>query len=121
MWHLFQTVSAAGWNHFKVSPQPNSPSLVEAMRTLYGPNLPQEPSLDNEIAVDQPVVKKAPFTTITNKKSKGKGKVPLSTNLSAPSQNVLTPALVVSRAPPPPLPAKMATAKSTPAKVVTKP
>ena len=46
MWHLFQTVSAAGWDRFKVSPQPNSPSLVEAMRTLYGPNLPQEPSRD---------------------------------------------------------------------------
>ena len=39
MWHLFQTVSAAGWDRFKVSPQPNSPSLVEAMRTLYGPLL----------------------------------------------------------------------------------
>ena len=35
MWHLFQTVFAAGWDHFKVSPQPNSPSLVEVMRTLY--------------------------------------------------------------------------------------
>jgi len=34
MWHLFQTVSAAGWDCFKVSPQPNSPSLVEAMRTF---------------------------------------------------------------------------------------
>ena len=34
MWHLFQTVSAAGWDRFKVSPQPDSPSLVEAMRTL---------------------------------------------------------------------------------------
>ena len=40
MWHLFQTVSAAGWDCFKVSPQPDSPLLVEAMRTLYGPNLP---------------------------------------------------------------------------------
>ena len=34
MWHLFQTVFAAGWDRFKVSPQPDSPSLVEAMRTL---------------------------------------------------------------------------------------
>jgi len=34
MWHLLQTVSAAGWDRFKVSPQPDSPSLVEAMRTL---------------------------------------------------------------------------------------
>ena len=27
MWHLFQTVSAAGWDRFKVSPQPDSPHL----------------------------------------------------------------------------------------------
>jgi len=121
MWHLFQTVSAAGWDRFKVSPQPDSPSLVEAMRTLYGPNLSQEPSLDTEMAVDQPAVEEAPFTTVTNKKSKSKGKVPSSTNSSAPSQNVPTPALVVSRAPPPPPPAKTATTKPTPAKVATKP
>jgi len=121
MWHLFQTVSAAGWDHFKISPQPDSPSLVEAMRTLYGLNLPQEPSPDTEMAVDQPAVEEAPFTVVTNKKSKGKGKVPLSTNLSAPSQNMPTPAPVVSRAPSPPPPAKTATVKPTPAKVVTKP
>ena len=35
MWHLFQTMSAAGWDRFKVSLQPDSPSLVEAMRTLF--------------------------------------------------------------------------------------
>jgi len=114
-------VSTAGWDRFKISPQPDSPLLVEAMRTLYGPNLPQEPSLDTEMAVDQPAVKEAPFTTVTNKKSKGKGKVPPSTNLSALSQNVPTPTPVVSRAPPPPPPAKTATAKPTLAKVATKP
>jgi len=85
MWHLFQTISAAGWDRFKVSPQPDLPLLVEAMRTLYGPNLPQELSPDTEMAVDQPAVEEAPFTTVTNKKSKGKGKVPPSTNFSAPS------------------------------------
>ena len=121
MWHLFQTVSAAGWDHFKISPQPDSPSLVEAMRTLYGPNLSQEPSPDTEMAVDQPAVEEAPFTTVTNKKTKGKGKVPLSTNPSAPSQNVPTPAPVVLRALPPPPPVKTATVKPTPAKVATKP
>ena len=52
MWHLFQTVSVARWDRFKVLAQPNFPSLVEAMRTLYGPNLPQEPSPDTEMAVD---------------------------------------------------------------------
>ena len=122
MWHLFQTVSVAGWDRFKVSPQPDSPSLVEVMRTLYGPNLPQEPSPDTEIAVDQPAVEEAPFTTVTNKKSKGKGKVSPSTNPFALSQNVPTPAPVVSRAPPlPPPPTKTTTAKPTPAKVATKP
>jgi len=121
MWHLFQTVSAAGWDCFKISPQPDSPSLVKAMRTLYGPNLPQEPSLDTEMAVDQPAVEESPFTTVTNKKSKGKGKVPPSTNLSAPSQNVPTPAPVVLRALPPPPPAKTATIKPTLVKVATKP
>ena len=94
---------------------------MEAMRTLYGPNLPQEPSLDTEMAVDQPAVEEAPFTIVTNKKTKDKGKVPPSTNRSAPSQNVPTLAPVVLRAPPPPLPAKTATAKPTPAKVATKP
>ena len=52
MWHLFQAVSIVGWDRFKVSPQSDSPSLVEAMRTFYGPNLLQEPSLDIEMAVD---------------------------------------------------------------------
>jgi len=121
MWHLFQTVSAAGWNCFKVLPQPDSPLLVETMRTLYGPNLSQKPSLDTEMAVDQPAVEEAPFTTVTNKKNKGKSKVPPSTNLFAPSQNVPTPAPVVSRAPPLPPSAKTATTKPTPAKVATKP
>ena len=121
IWHLFQTVSAAGWDRFKGLPQPDSPLLVEAIRTLYGPNLPQEPSSDTEMAVDQPTVEKAPFTTVTNKKNKGKGKVPFFTNPSAPSQNVPTPAPVVSRAPPSPLLAKTATAKPTPTKVAIKP
>ena len=91
------------------------------MRTLYGPNSPQEPSPDTEMTVDQLAVEKAPFTTVTNTKSKGKGKVPPPTNSSAPSQNMPTPAPVVSRAPPPPPPAKTATAKPIPVKVATKP
>jgi len=73
------------------------------------------------MAVDQLAVDEALFTTVTNKKSKGKGKVPPSTNPSVPSQNVLTPVPVVSKAPPPPLLAKTATVKPTLAKVATKP
>jgi len=121
MWHLFQTVFAAEWDCFKVSPQPDFPSLVEAIRTLYGPNLPQKPSSDIKISVDQLAVKRALFTTVTNKKHKGKGKVSSSTNSSAPFQNMPTPASVVSKVPPPPPPAKTATIKPTPMKVATKP
>jgi len=41
MWHLFQTVSAAEWDCFKVSSQSDSSLLMKTMRTLYGPNLPR--------------------------------------------------------------------------------
>jgi len=77
------------WDHFKISPHSDAPSLVEAMRTLYGPNLPQEPSSDVEMVVDEPpVVEEAPFTSVTNKKCKGKGKVLPPTNSSAPPQTL---------------------------------
>ena len=58
---------------------------MEVIRTLYSSNLSQEPSPDIEIAVDQPAVEEAPFTTVTNKKSKSKSKVSSSTNPSVPS------------------------------------
>ena len=76
MWQLFQTISASDWDHFKISPLPDAPSLVEAMRTLYGPNIPEELSPDVEMAVDEPVVEEVPFTTVTAKKHKGKDKAP---------------------------------------------
>jgi len=38
VWNLLQTISESGWDHFKISPQTNAPTLVEAMRTVYGPN-----------------------------------------------------------------------------------
>jgi len=70
------------------------------MRTLYGPNLPQEPSPDVEMIVDKPpVAEEAPFTTITNKKGKGKEKPSPSTNTPVSSQNIPLPATVISRAP----------------------
>ena len=37
VWRLLQAVSEAGWDCFKISPQPDAPTLVEAMRTVYGP------------------------------------------------------------------------------------
>ena len=120
MWYLFQAVSATEWDYFKISPQADTSSLVETMRTLYGPNLPQEPSLDVEMVVNElPVVEETSFTTVTGKKDKGKERLSPSTNTSVPSQNMPPPVTVVSRASLLPQPAKMATAKSTPAKVTT--
>jgi len=63
---------------------------MRAMRTLYDFNLPQKLSLDIEIAVDQLAVKEAPFTTVTPKTHKGKGKAPLFTNSFVLSQNMPT-------------------------------
>jgi len=54
-------------------------------------------------------VEKASFTTVTNTKCKSKGKVPPFTNPSAPFQNIPTSALVVSKVPPLPPPAKTVT------------
>ena len=99
MWQLFQTMSASGQDRFKISPTPNAPSLMEAMRTLYSPSVPEELSPDVEMAVDEPVVEEVPFTTVTAKKHKGKDKAPPSTNPQTPPQNAPPPSAVVSRAP----------------------
>ena len=96
MWHLFQTVSAAGWDRFKISPQPNSPSLVEAMRTFYGPNLPQEPSLNTEMAVDQPAVEEAPFTTRCPSRRLSLLPRRLVVEIPSPLQGLLQPLLIQS-------------------------
>jgi len=80
MWQLFQIISALGWDHFKILPLLNAPSLVEAIRTLYGPSVPEELSPDIEITVDKPIVEKAPFTTVIAKKHKDKDKALLSVN-----------------------------------------
>jgi len=82
----FQAVSAAEWDHFKISPQADAFSFVEAIKILYGPNLPQELSPDVEMAADEPpVVEEASFTTVTNKKNKGKERPFSSTNIPVPS------------------------------------
>ena len=120
MWQLFQTVSASGWDRFKISPTPNAPSLVEAMRTLYGPSVPEELSPDVEMAVDEPVVEEVPFTTVTAKKHKGKNKTPPSTNPQPPPQNAPLPSAMVSKAPPL-QPVKKAATKPTQVKVATIP
>jgi len=91
------------------------------MRMFYNSNLPEESSPDVEIAVDELVVEKASFTTITNKKYKNKGKVPFSTNPSLLSQNALSSSTVVLRASPPPSSAKTAAVKPTYIKMATIP
>jgi len=83
MWILFQAISKAGWDRFKISPHPNVPLLVEAMRTVYGPSPPHEPSLDVEMAVDEPAVEETSSITVTNKKRKAKGKIPSAANPSS--------------------------------------
>ena len=72
---MLQAVSKAGWNHFKILPQPDTPTIVEAMKTVYGPVLIPTPSPDIEMAVDAPEMEEVAFTLITNKKYKDKGKV----------------------------------------------
>ena len=42
----------SGWNRFKVSPQTNAPTLVEAMRTVYSPKPIPTPSSDVEMDVE---------------------------------------------------------------------
>jgi len=113
-------MSVSGWDRFKISPTPNAPSLVEAMRTLYSSSVPEEPSPDVEMAVDKPVVEEVPFTTVTTKKHKGKDKAPPPTNPQPPSQNTPPPSAVVSRAPLP-QPAEKAATKPTYVKVTTIP
>jgi len=122
MWILFQAISEAGWDCFKILPHSNVPSLVEAIRTVYGPSPSQELSPDVKMAVDEPAMEETPFTTVTNKKHKDKGKVPFAANPpSSQSAPPATPA-VVSRTPPLcPQPAKTAVAKPTTAKVATNP
>jgi len=61
-------------------------SLVEAIRTLYGPNLSQKLFPDVEMVVNKPpVVEEASFTTVTNKKGKSKERSSSSTNTPTPS------------------------------------
>ena len=76
IWRLLQAVSEAGWDRFKISPQPDAPTLVEAMRTVYSPVPVPTPSPDVEMAIDAPEAEEVAFTLVTNKKRKGKDKIP---------------------------------------------
>ena len=109
VWNLLQAISESGWDRFKVSPQTNAPTLVEAMRTVYGPNPIPTPSPDVEMEVDVSEVEEVAFTLVTNKKAKRKAKAS-----SSPSPNSRNKIPLVLRAPPAPK-AVTASAASKPA------
>jgi len=109
VWRLLQAVSEAGWDRFKISPQPNAPTLVEAIRTVYGLVPVPTPSPDVEMAVDAPETEEVAFTLVTNKKRKGKGKIP--SPLSETPLDSRSKTSLVSRAPP--LPKAMITCLAT--------
>ena len=110
VWNLLQEISESGWDRFKVLPQTNTPTLVEAMRTVYGPNPNLTPSPDVEMDVDAPEAGEVAFTLVTNKKG-GKRKAKVS---SPPPTNSRNKILLVSRALPAPK-AVTASAASKPA------
>ena len=68
------------------------------MRTVYGPVPVPTPSPDIEMAVDAPEAEEVAFTLVTNKKCKGKDKVPSPLSGTPPDSRSKT--LLVSRAPP---------------------
>ena len=100
VWRLFQAVSEAGWDHFKISSQLDAPTLVEAMRTVYGPVSVPTPTPDVEMAVDAPKAEEVAFTLVTNQKHKSKSKIP-SLPSGTPSDSRSKTSLI-SRALPPP-------------------
>jgi len=63
---LLQAVSEMGWDRFKILLQPNVPTLVEAMRTVYSPAPVPTPSPNVEMAVDAPEAEEVTFTLVTN-------------------------------------------------------
>ena len=107
VWNLLQEISESGWDCFKVSSQTNAPTLVKAMRTVYGPNPISTPSPDVEMDVDVPEAEEVAFTLITNKKG-GKGNAKVSSPPPTNSRNKIP---LVSRASPAP---KTVTASAAP-------
>ena len=94
---MLQAISESGWDHFKVLPQSNAPTLVEAMKTVYGPNPIPIPSPNVEMVVDAPEVEEVTFILVTNNKGKRKAKAS-----PPPPTNSRNKILLVSRTPPVP-------------------
>ena len=78
-------------------PQLDAPTLIEAIRTIYGPVSIPTPSSNVEMAVNAPEVEEVSFTLVTNQKCKGKGKIP--SPLSGTPPDFKNKTLLVSRAP----------------------
>jgi len=97
VWNLLQAVSEASWDHFKISPQSNAFTFVEAMRTVYSSNLIPTQFSDVKMAVDVPETAEIAFTLVTNKNSKKKAKA-----FSLSSTDSKNKILLISRTPPPP-------------------
>ena len=74
IWNLLQAISEAKQDYFKVLSQYDTPTLVEVIRTIYGPDLVPIFSPNIEIAGDVPEAKEVAFTLVFNKKHKGKSK-----------------------------------------------
>jgi len=66
VWRLLQAVSETRWDCFKISPQPDAPTLIEAMRTVYGSIPVPTPSPDVKMAVNAPEAEEVAFTLATN-------------------------------------------------------
>ena len=73
VWNLLQAIFEAEWSHFKVSSQPDTSTLVKAIRNIYGSNSVSTFSPDIEMVVDIPEAK-VTFTLVSKKKYKGKRK-----------------------------------------------
>jgi len=82
VWNLLQTISKAGWNHFKVSSQHDVSILVEAMRTIYNLDLIPMSSSDAEVTVNILEAKDVTLTLVANKKYKEKNKVSFLSSIS---------------------------------------
>jgi len=73
IWNLLQAISKSGLDHFEISSQSNTSTLIEVMKTIYSPNPILILSPDVEIIIDVPETKEVTFTLVTSKKSKKKG------------------------------------------------
>jgi len=82
VWNLLQNISKADWNYFKVSSQPDTPILVEAIRIIYNLDLVPMFSSDAEITVNILEAKDVTLTLVANKKYKEKNKVPFLSSIS---------------------------------------